>query len=520
MDTPDSNTPLKADVQAKLTEAQQHLGDDEAFNILVRAAQAGYDSQTWINCIIELGKLDNPQLLEPILSFLELKNGFGDWAAIALYWLSDKETALLALLNRVQDPSPIVREHVVQALCNLVRPQLPKVWNKLEVRMPTFIHEPIDDRILNALLEKLKDESPAVKTSSVAALCNLGDQRATEEVINALQDPDKAVRLAAAAWLGSLGDKQAIDPLVQAMHSGDKGLERAATHSLVMLGQLEAVEALTTEAFKGFGHNVQASAQNLMQGFSKTAAAPIPQTFDPGKQVQINAMLQNFADLNKLNDEGGIEQLMQGFVNQPLTTEPAEVVPLIANLKNPDSSVRANAAIRLGIIGDITAVEPLIAALGDQELAVRSNVITALGALKDVRAIEPLLNLLMTSKELSTNTDVGDTLSRMNDRRAIETILNLLEGNTISDELIQKVIYTLGLVSARQAYPLALKTVKESHNKNLRLTGLVALGQLGNEWNTLEETLQILLETFKTGDSEERSAASQGLDYLSNSLKG
>jgi len=66
----------------------------------------------------------------------------------------------------------------------------------------------------------------------------------------------------------------------------------------------------------------------------------------------------------------------------------------IAQLKSPDSSARADAAIFLGKLGDESLVEPLLDVLDDESDYVRDCVVTALGELGSVRALPALLDLL------------------------------------------------------------------------------------------------------------------------------
>jgi hypothetical protein len=63
----------------------------------------------------------------------------------------------------------------------------------------------------------------------------------------------------------------------------------------------------------------------------------------------------------------------------------------IRELLHVDSHVRARAAVALGKLKDVRAVEPLIEALSDSNESVRTSVAEALGELGDERAIEPLI---------------------------------------------------------------------------------------------------------------------------------
>ncbi len=66
----------------------------------------------------------------------------------------------------------------------------------------------------------------------------------------------------------------------------------------------------------------------------------------------------------------------------------------IESLRNPEPSVRWEAARRLGELKDVRAVIPLIGALTDEHPYVRRRSAVSLGKLQDFRAVEPLMKSL------------------------------------------------------------------------------------------------------------------------------
>jgi len=65
----------------------------------------------------------------------------------------------------------------------------------------------------------------------------------------------------------------------------------------------------------------------------------------------------------------------------------------LSKAKEKEMTIRAQAALELGKLNDLTSVEPLITALKDKYPLVRSNAAMALGNIGDNRAIEVLSNL-------------------------------------------------------------------------------------------------------------------------------
>ena len=93
---------------------------------------------------------------------------------------------------------------------------------------------------------------------------------------------------------------------------------------------------------------------------------------------------------------------------------------LIKALKHSDTVVRMDAAIALGEIRNIRAVEPLIDALKDTEI-VRWEAVWALGEIGDKRAVGPLINLLKDS-DTNVRWDAAESLRKIRDPRGLDAL--------------------------------------------------------------------------------------------------
>ncbi|MFH1449724.1 MAG: DnaJ domain-containing protein [bacterium] len=102
------------------------------------------------------------------------------------------------------------------------------------------------------------------------------------------------------------------------------------------------------------------------------------------------------------------------------------VLPLIDELSCQNHEVRYFAAVALGEIGDLRAVEPLIERLKDKWELVRNYAAESLGRLKDKRAIPPLLEIFYNEQESEE--------VRFNVKKALET----LEYNFEEDKINQR----------------------------------------------------------------------------------
>ncbi|HYA86903.1 MAG TPA: ankyrin repeat domain-containing protein [Nitrospirota bacterium] len=90
-----------------------------------------------------------------------------------------------------------------------------------------------EDRLVEKLLESLKDKEPPVRWEAAMQLGDLKDNRAVVPLINALLSDDHPyVRRRAAFALGELHDLRALDALIKALHDEDSFVSRLASEAL------------------------------------------------------------------------------------------------------------------------------------------------------------------------------------------------------------------------------------------------------------------------------------------------
>ena len=107
---------------------------------------------------------------------------------------------------------------------------------------------------------------------------------------------------------------------------------------------------------------------------------------------------------------------------------PAAVEPLLSVLATGGGLARANAAIALGNLGDLRALEPLLGLLGDQVHSASSGrVAESLGNLRDRRAVEPLLRRV---RHYGPADAVAEALGKIKDERAIGSLVASLKEKT------------------------------------------------------------------------------------------
>ncbi len=228
---------------------------------------------------------------------------------------------------------------------------------------------------------------------------------------------------------------------------------------------------------------------------------------------------------------------------------------LLKMVESEDKSLRMNAAIALGRMGDERGVDALIATLDDVSPKVRSAAATALGMIGDDRATEPLLNLLKDSNikvrraALESLNDLHITAkhvdqikyclrdrdSRVRELTAVllgkdgEKALNpLLKG--LKDKTTQVRVATVhslleimsrtppekseevrkkvseGLEHFSETAYVVIEVLEKTENKSIKRNAMWLLGQLEDSRGT-----NILTKILQTGTPEERRLAATSL---------
>ena len=172
-----------------------------------------------------------------------------------------------------------------------------------------------------------------------------------------------------------------------------------------------------------------------------------------------------------------------------------------ANLKDPDSSIRAAAARVLGEMKDRRAVPPLIAALRDGDAEVRAAVIEALAELKDPRAVEPLISALKDENG-EVQGDATLALGEFNDPRGVRALIEVM--NAPNQEDHSAAASALGRVGASAVEPLIQALNSPDHLA--RMHAAEALG-----WVEDSRAVDALIAALKDTNSGVREAALVGL---------
>ncbi|MEP7293359.1 MAG: HEAT repeat domain-containing protein [Chloroflexota bacterium] len=126
--------------------------------------------------------------------------------------------------------------------------------------------------------------------------------------------------------------------------------------------------------------------------------------------------------------------------------DPDVVRQVLSELRDVNKDKRRTAVMKLGMLGGDEAVRALMMAVANhnEDLLVRGRAAMMLGKLGDVRAVEPLIRAL-DAPGYQTPLYAAESLGKLGDRRAIQPLLRIIEShNDKTREAAQAALEKLG----------------------------------------------------------------------------
>jgi HEAT repeat protein len=159
-----------------------------------------------------LGKIGDPKAVPALVKlFRDSSKIVRETAGIALVAIGQASVDLL--LEALKDKDFVVRCHAARALGGMTTDyQIGRSW----------VREP---RVVDALIDTLKDPDRAVREDATIALGMIGDPRAVDALLEAMKDG--AVKRHAIASLGMIGDARALPAVLNALKG--KGIKQEGT---------------------------------------------------------------------------------------------------------------------------------------------------------------------------------------------------------------------------------------------------------------------------------------------------
>ncbi len=308
------------------------------------------------------------------------------------------------------------------------------------------------------LLQAERGNLMAIRRGVIAALAlgRMGDVRAMPALLAALRDQRETfapVRAAVAGVLGQFKAEGAATIYGRTLHH-QNGEDWQVDTDLLGTLRLETIVEALIGALRDASAETRAAAAGAFIDLcledvpSQVAAAPAPAA-SPADEDQPSAR----------------------------ATLRAAVGPLIAALKDPEASVRANAAAALGWIADFRATAPLINSLKDTDARCRGAAAQALGMLRTPVALKPLARALADPSSV-VRVQVAEAFGELADPLAADLLLDVLKDAQEPLQVRAAAGRALGRLHLPQSLPL-LHALLDAPEAGLRAAAIEALGLLG-----------------------------------------
>lgn len=180
-----------------------------------------------------------------------------------------------------------------------------------------------------------------------------------------------------------------------------------------------------------------------------------------------------------------------------------DVDSIIDYLNSPSLTIRAEAAIALGNMGDSRAVEPLINHMYDNESPMRWHAAEALGKLGDPKAIPVLLKALY-DKDKFVQQKADNAIWKINRRGLYQLILAFSN----QDQNVVVSAYNYVKAYGDQAVEPLIEALKNSNNE-VRINASLLLGELKDI-----RSVEPMIESLKDPSPKVRINAIRALERL------
>ena len=195
--------------------------------------------------------------------------------------------------------------------------------------------------------------------------------------------------------------------------------------------------------------------------------------------------------------EGAVEGEPEAVLEEEKVKDEIEIQ--IDLLKDPDWSIRREACITLGEMGDERCVEPLVHALRDGDWQVREAAIEALGMVGSP-AVEYLVKML---RDWDIRKPAIRTLGKIRDERVLDPLVGQLRADEFHLDAMDALV-DLGQPSIEKLLPLL-----KDREEQIRKRAVIVLGRIKDAG-----VLDPLIEMLKDADWFTRLSAAAALEQV------
>ena len=335
-----------------------------------------------------------------------------------------------------------------------------------------------DDAIPPLVTALRKDKQGAVRQEAAIALGKIKGPKVVDPLVDVLKnDKYETTRFQAAKALLEIqaGDKGLVDIIKKGLGSFDDGYEVQSVQDQVIASLIKDNNIPTAE----FALDALKSADDEW-----TRWALVHVIGASAKKVAVDAMLVELENPSYVVRRRAAESL-GGFKERRV------VDPLIPVLENRDEmkSVRAAAAVSLGVLKDERASTALLTALSDENAEIRLKAATALGNLKDAKAVAQLSEIVENPLEPDTVRDAAvAALGNIGDKSAEDVLIRALDIRV--GDISKNAIVALGKLESETAIPKLIAILEDKQialnastdalaKASARTKAATALGEIG-----------------------------------------
>ena len=398
------NTALKDKskrVRQSATAALGKFDDPRASKPLIAALRSKHPEERLI-AVNSLAEIGGSTVLDPLVTALVDKSNLVRRAAVQAIGQIGDDRAVESLVPVLKDSHQDVRQLAAKTLDQFGwKPEHNETgaWYwiaKGKVEKCKAIGPPAVLPLLNVLKEKDSN----IRKSTIEALGQMGDERAAEPLIAVLKSGKDEERIAAVKALRDLGDDHAVKPLITALKDPNQTVREHAAKTLDQFGWKP------DQTITGAWYWI---AKGEVQECVRIGATAVPPLLNVVKDSEY---VFRKSAMKALGQIGGTRALKF----------------LIATLQNQDHPLRMDAATALGQIGNARAVESLIEVLKDKDAEVAAAATESLGQIGRP-ALHLLITTFSSFSYPEASSRAALVLGEIGNIRAVEPLIKAVESS-------------------------------------------------------------------------------------------
>lgn len=376
------------------------------------------------------------------------------------WFIGSKQGEAKRLIAQLADVTK--RERAAQDLIRIGKDAVPLLVEALQAKESSLLpyYQWILASIPSAtplLVKTLTTAHPILRARVAEVFAMSKDYNAVPALLEVLKGEYFTVRARAAAALGQIGDIRAVPPLLQALKDDEDEVRGAACLALAYFRDPRTFDEITNVLLDDPKIEVRQAAARGLGNTGHPAALP----------YLLEALHDSYWWYER---EYAADDLLSAIAKMGTNA----VKPLIEVLRDKEGTVRKFAAILLGRLGDLRAIEPLSMALYDMHHEVGKASAEALAQF-GAPALDVLVEAL-THPEMWIRIHAIQALSTIKDTRVAPVLLEMLDDP--EREVKKQVIQALGKVKDPRAVPALQGIIADRADRELHTLAKQALENL------------------------------------------